>query len=110
MERFDFRAIRQPTWEVTLPDGSMLHVKQPTQGRALRIQAMNEELKALNSTDKDRVHKVYDFVAELLSENEEGITLNGKSLHLKHHIEVWQLTAFVAQYNAFIQEISSAKN
>lgn len=108
MERFDFRAVRQPTWEVELPDGKTLHVRQPTQGRAARIQALNDDLKVLK--DKEQVHRIYDFVAELLNENEEGVTLTGKELHAKYHIADWQLMAFIRKYNAFIEEIKGAKN
>lgn len=108
MERFDFKSLIQPTWEVELPDGTVLHIKQPTQGRYTRIQTAEQEMHTL--TGKEQMHKVYDLVAELMSENEEGITLTGKDLNLKHHLAEWQLTKFVNQYLVFAQEIMSAKN
>ena len=108
MERFSFRTVRQPTWEVELPDGCVLHIKQPTQGGAVRMKALYDDLSILK--DKEQAHKAYDLMAAIMSENEEGITLTGKELHVKHHIADWMLVEFVKQYLAFIEEIKSIKN
>lgn len=108
MEKFSFLSIRQPVWEVELPGGTVLHVQQPTQGQAARIQAMYADIGSLK--EKEQGHRVYDAAAVMLSNNEEGITLTGKELNTRYHITDWMLLEFVKQYHAFIEEIKGTKN
>ena len=109
MKDFDFRSLTQPTWKMTLPDATVLHIKQPTQFMVKHLQASYEDIKGMKN-DKDAMHRAYDLVAELMSNNEEGFTLTGKQLNLKYHIPEWQLSKFVNQYFQFVREISGAKN
>ena len=111
MMELDFRAIQQPTLKLTFENGDVLHVLPPTQGMLTRLQAMEREAQALSGkTDKQAQHKAYDLFAELMSNNEENITLTGKDLNLKYHLKLYHMNAFKDRFIAFVQSIMSAKN
>lgn len=111
MMELDFRSIQQPTLKLTFENGDVIHMLPPTQGMLARLQAMQREAGELrNLPDKQALHKVYDLFAELMSNNEEGVTLTGKDLHIRYRLKLYQLTAFRNKFIEFVQDISSAKN
>jgi hypothetical protein len=111
MMELDFRSITPPTLKLTFENGDVIHVMQPTQGMLNRLRVMETESKQLqNKNDKESMHKVYDLFAELMSANEEGITLTGKDLNLKYHLRLHHIYAFRDKYIEFVQSIASAKN
>ena len=111
MMELDFRAIQQPTLKLTFENGDVIHVLPPTKGMLNRLRAMEAEAKSLyGKSDKETMHKVYDLFAELMSANEEGITLTGKELNIKYHLKLQHILAFREKYIAFVQSITDAKN
>lgn len=111
MMELDFRAIQQPTLKLTFENGDVIHVLQPTQGMLRRLQAMQQEYANIRKMpDTQAIHKLYDLFAELMSNNEENITLTGKDLNVKYHLKTYHLTAFQQKFIAFVQSIANAKN
>jgi hypothetical protein len=111
MMELDFRAIQQPTLKLTFENGDIIHMLPPTHGMLARLQAMQAEADELrNLPDKQARHMSYDLFAELMSNNEENVTLTGKDLNLKYHLKWYQLTAFRDKFIQFVQSILSAKN
>ena len=110
----DFRALQQPSMECILPDddNTVIHVTVPRQGDVRRLEAMRSELSAMRSRKPDAAmeQKVYDFIAELMSRNEEGIRISGKDLKVRYRLTLMHLLAFEQAYQKFIREIKSAKN
>lgn len=111
MRTFDFNALTQPTLEVKL--GNLeLHVTTPPERMIEQLASAAEELTALaesgNVLEQSRVS--YQYVAELLSCNTEGITFTADDLRDKYRLSSFMLTAFVVNYMDFINEIHNAKN
>jgi hypothetical protein len=111
MMELDFRSVQLPSLKLTFENGDVIHVMPPTKGMLNRLRAMEAEAKSLyGKSDKETMHKVYDLFAELMSANEEGITLTGKDLNLKYHLKLLHIITFREKYIAFVQSITNAKN
>lgn len=112
--KLDFRALEKPSLEITLldDDNTTIHVITPTHGMLKRLESMKRELSAMRgkTTDVKTQNKVYGFIAELMSVNEEELKITGSDLKNKYRLGLYHLFAFENAYSDFIAEIRSAKN
>lgn len=110
----DFRSLRQPSIECIMLDdeNTVIHVVPPTQNDVKRLETMNRELQAIRAKTPDAAmqKKMYDFLAELMSHNEEDLKITGIELKTKYRLSLTHLLAFEKAYIEFIAEIKSAKN
>lgn len=111
--KLDFRAIRQPSLEITLLDAdeTTINVLMPTEGMYERLLTMAKELREIaNSKDIGAINKCYDFMAELISRNTQKITITGDELRVKYGIDFMLLLELENAYMQFVAEATGAKN
>lgn len=113
MKNFDFNAIQQPVFPVTLKDDdkTVVHVTYPTVELLDRFMAMVPELQDVaQAKDGHTTRAVFGLVAEILSTNEDGCTFTAEELRDQYHMTLYGVFQFVAAYMAFIKEAQDAKN
>lgn len=111
MKSFDFNALTQPTLETKLGD-LVLHITTPAERLIEQLAASADDLTALAENGKavEQARVSYQFIAEIMSCNTEGITITADDLRDKYKVGTYALTAFVVCYMDFINEIHNAKN
>lgn len=97
MNTFSFNNVQKHTWPVEMPDGTLLHIKNPTKADSDLLATV------LNSNDLD---EIFAGVAYILSSNQEGITY--KQSDIESMFDYGDVFAFLNGYADFVQSI--AKN
>ena len=113
MQRLDFNAIAQPTWEVQLRDEAktVVVLTAPDVDLVDRLTALGPDLrKATESKDGGTIKAVYGLIAELMSRNEDGYTFTAEELRDRYNMRLLDVFRFVAGYMEFIKEIQGAPN
>ena len=113
MKSFDFNAIQQPVFPVTLKDDNktVVHVTYPTVELLDRFMAMVPELQDVAQTKDGRtVRAVFGQVADILNCNEDGYVFTAEELRDRYNMTLYGVFQFVAAYMAFIKEAQDAKN
>lgn len=113
MKTFDFNAIQQPVFPVTLRDDAktVVHVTYPTVELLDRFMGMVPELQEVSKTkDGHTIRATFGLVAEILSSNEDGFTFTAEELRDRYNMTLFGVFQFVAAYMAFIREAQDAKN
>ena len=110
----DFNAIEQPSIELIFRDAARTRVTvtAPTTALIERMASNRTTMvDALAGKDLEAVPHVYDLMAELISCNEQGITITGTDLREKYGWDnlIYPL-AFYKKYLEMIEEIQNAKN
>lgn len=95
MSAFSFNKIKKKTWEVEMPDGSVIHIKNPTKSDSDLLAAV------LNSNDLD---EIFSGVAYILSSNTEGRVF--KQNDIEALFDYADVFAFLNGYAEFLQSIS----
>lgn len=109
----DFNKFEQPTLPMVMRDDAKTHVTVivPSEELIEKLEANKDEIaKACKSDNKDSLASCYDLAAELISCNEEGITVTGKELKEHYGVNYLMLFGFFVAYLEFVNEIKSAKN
>ncbi|MBQ2437445.1 MAG: hypothetical protein II265_05070 [Clostridia bacterium] len=109
----DFNAIEQPTWQLRLRDKeqTIVTISAPSVQLFDRLVAVAPELeKVAKEKNGKTILAVYELVAELMSQNEDGFTFTAEELRDKYHMTLVDVFKFVAGYFEFIKEIQNAKN
>lgn len=113
MKMLDFNAITQPTWSVKLKDTdkTVVTLTAPTVELIDRLAAVAPELKKISQEkDTKAVQALYDFVAELMNCNEDGLKFTGETLRDAYKMGLIDMIVFIPAYIDFVNEIKSAKN
>lgn len=109
----DLNALDQPTLELKLRDDarSVFRLTTPTTHLVERFIAIKGELAGVaESRDADRIKKVYELTAELISCNAEYIKVTAEELRDKYRLTFGDIVIIFSAYLDFIQEMTNAKN
>lgn len=107
----DFNAIQAPTWDIKLKDGTAVRLSVPTVEFVDRLTAIAPEIEeAAKSKDGRTIKALYEFVADVMNNNEDGFTFTAEELRDKYRLSLYDVTIFFGGYFDFIKEIQDAKN
>lgn len=114
MAKFNLNALTQPTMELIMRDEQQttLHLVCPSEKLVERLQEGMTELKEiLDKKDKASIDACYKLAADLISENEERVTVTADELRNKYGFNSdLILVMFFKAYMDFIAELNNAKN
>lgn len=111
MKALDFNALQQPTWDVKLKDGTLVHLTAPTVELIDKLMAAAPEFKELAANKDSRtIRAVYELLADLMNCNDDGFTFNADELMTKYKMTLYDVFKFTAGYFEFISELQDAKN
>lgn len=113
MKAFDFNAIEQPTWPVTLRDAAKttVNLTTPTVDLVDRFLAMTPELEnAAKTKDGNTIRAIYNLVAEIMNCNADGFTFTAEELRDVYKLTLLDVFRFVSGYLEFVHEMQNAKN
>lgn len=113
MKNFDFNAIQQPVFPVTLRDDdkTVVHVTYPTVELLDRFMAMTPELQDVaKAKDGRTVHAVFGLVADILNCNEDGFAFTAEELRDRYNMTLYGVFQFAVAYMTFLKEAQDAKN
>lgn len=110
----DFNAIQKPTLKLTMKDDArtVVNVSAPSLDFVERAQALDPVIKKLQKGGDARevFRKIYEFYAEVLSDNEDGLKVTADELRNVYKLSLMDLFALQAIYMEFIDDIKNAKN
>ena len=110
----DFNSFNQPTLPVVFNDGkrTTINVTVPSERLIEKLDTNRADItaKLKNVKNVKDLKPLYEFTAELMSNNEEGIKFTGAELQDTYNVNYMMLFAFFVAYLEFINEIKSTKN
>jgi superfamily II RNA helicase len=109
----DLNALDQPILEVKLRDEArtIFRLTTPTTKLVERFVTIKDEVSEIVKTkDVEKLEKLYEFTAEIISCNAEYITVTAEELKTKYRLTLGDLVVIFAAYLDFIKELNSAKN
>lgn len=109
----DLNALDQPILPVKLKDDNqtVFRLTTPTTKLIERLTSIKGEIGDLvNSRDTEKLSKLYDFTAEVISCNADYIKVTGAELEEKYRVTFGDLVIIFSAYLDFINELTSAKN
>ncbi len=109
----DLNALDQPILEITLRDEAktIFRLTTPTVALVERFTAAKGEISEIaKSRNVDKIKKLYELTAELMSCNADYITVTAEDLRDKYHVNFGDLVVIFAAYLDFIREFSDTKN
>ncbi len=116
-KRFSFKREKTPSWEIELNDeqSTVLHIIIPSKGLYAMVEGLMDRLTAISEADADAnasdiVKEIYMIAAEIISRNEEQLTISGAELEEKYGVSLEFLIAFFHGYIDFVEENTSGKN
>lgn len=109
----DLNALDQPILEVKLKDNerTIFRLTTPTTKLVEEFIAAKTEIGAIVKTkDAEKIKKLYELTAKVISCNADYITVTAEELRDKYRVEFGDLVVIFAAYLDFIKEFNSAKN
>lgn len=110
----NFNNFEQPCIKVTFRDEAKttIHVTAPSQELVEKLEANRNEITARlkANTGWKSLQPLYEFAAELMSENEEWLEITAEDLKRKYKFHYMMLFAFYIEYMGFVNDLKSAKN
>ena len=109
----DLNALDQPILEIALRDEAhtIFRITTPTVALVERFTAAKAEIADIaKSQNVEKIKKLYELTAELISCNADYITVTAEELRDKYRVNFGDLVIIFAAYLDFIREINSAKN
>ncbi len=109
----DLNALDQPILEIKLRDDNrtVFRVTTPTTKLVEQFVAAKAEIGAVAKTqDVNKIKKLFELTAELLSCNADYITVTAEELRDKYRLNFGDLVVIFAAYLDFIKEFNDAKN
>lgn len=111
--KLDFAALEIPKMEISLLDDnhttlSLMFPEVKLIERLLAVAPTMRDAKASN--DDAALRQVYELVAEIISNNMEGITVKADELEGKYGLKFVHLIIFTSKYMEFINNVKDAKN
>lgn len=109
----DLNALDQPILEIALRDEkrTIFRLTTPTVALIERFTAAKGEIAEIaKSQNVDKIKRLYQLTAELMSCNADYMTVTAEDLRDKYRVNFGDLIIIFAAYLDFIREISNAKN
>lgn len=109
----DLNALEQPTLEIRLRDDnrSVFRLTTPTTRLVEKFVAAKSEIaQVAKSHNADKIKKLFELTAELISCNTEYITVTAEQLRDQYRLTFGDLVVIFAAYLDFIKEFNEAKN
>lgn len=109
----DFNTIERPALELTLKDEAKttINVGVPTEELFGKLTDFVPQIKeAFEQDSAATVQYVFDFAAQLMSCNREGLSITADDLRQKYGLKFDDLILFFSLYTDFVAEIANAKN
>ena len=109
----DFNALERPVLELVMADENKtkIHVTTPTEELVEKLEAAMPELEpALKAGSREHIKLFFELAADLMSCNQECLTLSADDLRDKYRMKLDGLVVFFVAYQDFINEIANAKN
>ncbi len=109
----DLNALDQPILEIALRDQerTIFRLTTPTVTLVEKFTVAKSEISAVaKSRDVEKIKKLYELAAELMSCNADYITVSAEDLRDKYRVTFGDLVVIFAAYLDFIREFTSAKN
>ncbi len=109
----DLNALEQPTLEIKLRDDkhTVFRLVTPTTKLVERFIGAKAEIgEAAKSGDVEKIKRIYDIAAELISCNADYINVTADELKDKYRLSFGDVVTVFTAYLEFIKEISEAKN
>lgn len=109
----DLNALDQPTLELTMRDDnrSTFRLTTPTTRLVEKfIEAKTEVGEVAKTRDAEKIKKLFELTAELISCNAEYITVTAEELRDRYRLTFGDLVVVFAAYLDFIKEFNNAKN
>ena len=109
----DLNALEQPILEVKLRDDNrtIFRLTTPTTKLVEKfISARSELSDIVESKDADKIRKLYELAAEMISCNVDYLAVSAEDLRDKYRVTFGDLVVIFAAYLDFIKEFNSAKN
>ncbi len=109
----DLNALEQPILELKLRDENrtVFRLTTPTTRLVEKfIEAKSEVSEITQSRDAEKVKKLYELAAEIMSCNTDYITVTAEDLRDVYRVTFGDLVVIFAAYLDFIKEMSNAKN
>lgn len=98
----DLSVYNDETLDITMLDGSVLHVKKPTQALVIRM----VELSQLQETQPEKVlGGLVELCAAILSNNNDGITYSVEQV--ANELDIVLVSAIIKAYSEFTKELQS---
>ena len=129
--RLNLREAAMPSMELALIDGTVVHVLPGSPSQLKELQAIYEKLlkegQKENTDLKAYIKIVFEFLAELLSKNREGIYMTSNDLRNKYlkvdadptssspeedaqQDQLLVITAVINEYVSFLDDLKNLKN
>lgn len=109
----DLNALDQPILEVKLrdKDHTIFRLTTPTTKLVDRFCSAKAEMSEIaTSRDVEKIKKIYDLTAELMSCNVDYITVSAEELRDKYRLTFGDIVVIFGAYLEFVQEFNNAKN
>lgn len=109
----DLNALDQPVLELTLRDEKRTTFKLTTPTTRLVerfIEAKTEVGAVAKTQDADKIKKLFELAAEIISCNADYITVTAEELRDTYRLTFGDLVVIFAAYLDFIKEFNNAKN
>ena len=109
----DLNALDQPILEIALRDAerTIFRLTTPTVSLVEKFTSAKDELSEVaKSKNVEKIKKLYELTAELISCNADYMSVSPEELRDKYRVTFGDLIIIFSAYLDFIKEISSAKN
>ena len=109
----DLNALEQPTLELKLRDENrtIFRLTTPTTRLVEKfIEAKSEVGEIAKTHDGEKIKKLFELTAEIISCNADYITVTAEELRDKYRLTFGDLVVIFAAYLDFIKELNNAKN
>lgn len=113
MKKLDLNALQRPTLDLTLRDEArtVVHMTLPTTKLVERLLAVAPKLSELAKTSDPRAAEaLFDLLADLISTNEDGLTVTAEELRDVYGVHFDDLFFIFPAYLEFVSEVQNAKN
>jgi hypothetical protein len=109
----DLNALDQPVLELALrdKDRTVFRLTTPTVALVERFTVAKSEMSEIaKNRNVEKIKKLYELTAELISCNADYITVTAEELRDKYRVTFGDLVVIFAAYLDFIKELNNAKN
>ena len=109
----DLNALEQPILELKLRDENrtVFRLTTPTTRLVEKfIEVKSEVHEITTSQDAEKIKKLYELAAEIMSCNADYIPVKAEDLRDRYRVTFGDLVVIFAAYLDFIKEMSNAKN
>ena len=109
----DLNALDQPILEIKLRDENrtIIRLTTPTTKLVDRFVAAKAEMSEIaSSRDVEKIKRLFELTADLISCNADYITVTAEQLRDKYRLTFGDIVVIFAAYLDFIKEFNNAKN